>query len=68
MFVGSSAVEASVNTVLVVIVLKGHQLSLQITSAPERNLVEIFSTNGCDKGTYGTVFTSVTSKEVHTPQ
>ena len=33
----------------IVIVLKRHQLSLQITSTPERNLIEVFSTNRADQ-------------------
>ena len=52
----------------IVEVLEGHQFVFQVRRRPEQQLIHAFSSqradqpfdNGCDSGTYGTLFTSVT--------
>ncbi len=49
LFVGGSAVKPSVNTICIVIIFVQQQFPLQITSTPERHLIEILSSYCADQ-------------------
>ena len=49
LFVGGNASESSVNTISIVIFFVQPQFPLQISSSPERHLVEIFSPDRADQ-------------------